>query len=96
MVSAGISPHEREIMKEVMNAGHPVVRIEDNGFPEIYHPSQTRTDLCAAQRLLILTPWQYHHRHKDEAVFVAYCKTMNCIAQALCRCKDDWWKPPPQ
>jgi hypothetical protein len=23
---------------------------------------------------------------------VAYCKAMNCLVQALCRQKDDWWK----
>lgn len=92
LVSACISPREREIMQAAMDAGYPVVRIEDNGFPELYHPSQSRIDLCAAQRLLIVTPWQYHYRHKDEAIFVAYCKTMNAIAQALCRTKDSWWK----
>jgi len=26
-----------------------------------------------------------------EAITVPECKTMNCIAQALCRTKDDWW-----
>ena len=92
MVSACISPKEREIMHHVMDADYPVIRIIDNGFPEIYHPSNTDIDLCAASMLLLLTPWQYHYRHKDEAVFVAYCKTMNCIAQALCRQRDDWWK----
>lgn len=24
------------------------------------------------------------------AVTVPFCKTMNCIAQAICRTKDDW------
>lgn len=94
LVSAGISRREREIIEAAMAAGHPVIRIEDNGFPDIYHPSQARIDLCDASRLLILTPWQYHYRHKDEAIYVAYCKTMNCIAQALARQKDSWWKAP--
>lgn len=92
MVSACISTKEREIIEAVMAAGYPVIRVEDNGFPELYHPSQRRIDLCAESKLLIVTPWQYHYRHKDETVFVAYCKTMNCIAQALCRTKDSWWR----
>lgn len=92
MVSAAISIHEREILNAVQAAGYPVIKIEDNGFPEIYHPSQERIDQCDAGKLLIVTPWQYHYRHKDEAIYVAYCKTMNCIAQALCRQKDTWWK----
>jgi len=91
-VSACISKGEQAIFKEIQAAGYPVIKIEDNGFPEIYHPSQERIELCASSKLLIVTPWQYHYRHKDEAIFVAYCKTMNCIAQALCRKKDDWWK----
>jgi len=92
MVSAAISVHEREILTAVQAAGYPVIKIEDNGFPEIYHPSQERIDLCDSGKLLIVTPWQYHYRHKDEAIYVAYCKTMNCISQALCHQKDTWWK----
>ena len=29
--------------------------------------------------------------HKRDGSFCV-CKTMNCIAQAVCRQKDDWWK----
>ncbi|UKK47956.1 hypothetical protein L6475_12185 [Prevotella sp. E9-3] len=75
-----------------MSHGFPVVTIHDNGFADRYHPSADRLDLCAAGRLLILTPWQYHYRPKAEAITVAQCKTMNCVAQALCRKKDSWWK----
>lgn len=92
MVSAGISPKEREIMQAVMAAGCPVVSIIDNGFPELYHPSQEDIERCEAGRMLLVSPWQYHYRHKDDAIFVAYCKTMNCIAQAICRREDDWWR----
>lgn len=92
MVSACISAKEREIIQAIMDAGYPVVRIKDNGFPDLYHPSQESINLCASGLLLLLTPWQYHYRHKDENIYVAYCKTMNCVAQAICRCKDDWWK----
>ena len=84
MVSACISAKEKEIFNAVRDAGYPVVRVEDNGFPEIYHPSQERMELCAEGRLLIVTPWMFHYRHKDENIFVAYCKTMNCVVQALC------------
>lgn len=95
LVSACISPKEREIIRAAMDAGYPVARILDNGFPEIYHPSQDDIGLCATSKLLLLSPWQYHYRHKDEAIYVAYCKTMNCIAQAICRQKDEWWKVFP-
>lgn len=41
---------------------------------------------------LLVTPWQYQYRGKNELVTVPFCKAMNCVAQALCRTKDDWWK----
>lgn len=50
------------------------------------------TVLVSAGRLLLVTPWQYQYRGKSEQVTVPFCKAMNCVAQALCRTKDDWWK----
>ena len=92
LVSARISRDEKDIMDAVMDEGYPVITIEDNGFPEIYHPSAHRTELCATGKLLIVTPWQYKYRRVDEGINMPECKTMNCLAQALCRMKDSWWK----
>ena len=91
LVSARIAKGEPEIMDEAQRRGYPVVLIADNGFPEIYHPSAERIEQCAMGKLLIVTPWLYQYRKKDETVSVPFCKTMNCVAQALCRTKDDWW-----
>lgn len=74
------------------DASKPIVTVEDNGFPTIYHPSERRTDLCSNNKLLIITPWQYACRRANESITVAECKTMNCIVQAICRTKDSWWK----
>ena len=92
MVSARISAGEQEIMNEAVNHGFPVITIADNGFPERYHPSTERIDRCAEGKLLIVTPWQYQYRGKNEQLTIPFCKAMNCVAQALCRQKDDWWK----
>ena len=92
LVSARIAPGEQEIMNEAVNHGFPTITISDNGFPERYHPSAERIDRCAAGQLLIVTPWQYQYRGKNELVTIPFCKTMNCVAQALCHQKDDWWK----
>ena len=94
LVSARISPKEREIIEESVHHGFSVILIHDNGFADHYHPSAAHLDLCSAGRLLIITPWHYHYRPKTEAITVAACKTMNCVAQALCRTKDSWWKEP--
>lgn len=92
LVSARIAKGEQAIIDEAMRHGFAVVLIADNGLPDRYHPSAARLDLCAAGRLLLLTPWQYKYRGKDEQVTVSFCKAMNCLAQALSRKKDSWWK----
>lgn len=92
LVSARISKGEQNIMDSALLSGFPVIRIEDNGFPEIYHPSGDRINGCATGKLLLLTPWTYQFRAQEESINVPFCKTMNCIAQAICRTKDDWWK----
>jgi len=92
LVSARIAKGEQTIIDEASHRGFPVVLITDNGFPSVYHPSADRIASCAEGRLLLLTPWQYEYRGKNEAVTVPFCKTMNCVAQALCRTRDSWWK----
>ncbi len=92
MVSARIAQREQMIMAAVQEKGYPAVFVADNGFPEIFHPSEEKQALCAAGRLTLLTPWKYHYRKADEGITVAECKTMNCISQAVCRLRDEWWK----
>ncbi len=92
LVSPRIASGEQEIMNEAVSHGFPVIIVTDNGFPERYHPSTERIDQCAKGQLLLVTPWQYQYRGKNEQVTIPFCKAMNCVAQALCRTKDDWWK----
>ena len=92
LVSARIAKGEQEIIDTAIQQGLPVITIEDNGLPERYHPSERRIDLCATNKLLIVTPWRYIYRHTHEPISVAECKTMNCVVQAMCRTKDSWWK----
>lgn len=92
LVSARIAKGEHEIIDTAIQQGYPVVTIEDNGFPTIYHPSEQRINLCADNKLLILSPWKYAYRRVGDTISVAECKTMNCVVQAICRTKDSWWK----
>lgn len=82
MVSPRIAAGEQEIMNEMVNCGFPTIIIADNGFPERYHPSEVRLYQCAADQLLLVTPWQYQYRGKNEQVTIPFCKAMNCVAQA--------------
>ena len=92
LVSARIAKGEQDIMNVVMSQGYPVVTVEDNGFPALFHPSNQRTNLCSDSKLLLISPWNYVYRHASTSISVAECKTMNCIVQSLCRTKDSWWK----
>lgn len=92
LVSPRIAAGEQEIIDEAIALGFPVALIIDNGFPAIYHPSESRLALCASAHMLLITPWTYHYRHNNQEITVAECKTMNCIAQAICHSKDSWWK----
>ena len=92
LVSPRIAKGEQAIIDEVLAKGYPAIVIVDNGFPEIYHPSQEKMNLCLEKHLLLLSPWKYRYRLAAEGISVAECKTMNCVAQALCRKRDDWWK----
>ena len=92
LVSPRIAPGEQTIIDEAANRGFTTILIVDNGFPQIYHPSTERIDRCSDGRLLLVSPWQFQFRPKDEPITVPFCKTMNCVAQALCRKKDSWWK----
>ena len=90
-MSARIAKGEQEIMAAVMAQGSPVIIVLDNGFAEMYHPSEEKMQACQDGRLLLVTPWHYRYRRRDEKITVAECKSMNCVVQALCRRRDDWW-----
>ena len=92
LVSPRIAKGEQAIIDAAVDHGFAVIHIADNGFPEVYHPSTERISRCAEGRLLIVTPWEYHYRRSDEGISLMECKTMNCLAQAICRLRDDWWK----
>lgn len=92
LVSARIAKGEQAIIDATLAHSFPVIILNDNGFPERYHPSDRLTELCSSGCLLLLAPWHYHYRSTGSRISVVECKTMNCIAQALCRLKDSWWK----
>lgn len=94
IVSPCISPDEKEIFRAVLEAGHSAVLVLDNGFADRYHPAESSLRLCRDERLLIATPWKYRYVPKSDKIKTAYCKTMNCVAQSLCRTPDSWWKQP--
>lgn len=92
LVSARIAKGEQAIMDEAVSLRYPVVLVVDNGFPEVYHPSERRVQLCADNRLLLVSPWRYWYWPVGASIGAVECKTMNGVVQSLCRMKDSWWK----
>ena len=92
LVSARIAKGEQSIMDEALHSGAATVRILLEGFPEKYHPSAAINELCAEGRMLLVSPWQWSYRYSGDTIDPILCKTLNCIAQALCRRKDSFWK----
>ena len=92
LVSARIAQDEQAIADAALESGYPVVRVMPDGMADHYHPSEELTTLCAAGQLWLVTPWRYQHKPESEPITARECKAMNCVAQALCRLKDDWWK----
>lgn len=81
LVSAAISPREKEIMREAMDCGYNLILLRENGFPLLYKPSGEAFDACAAGRLLQISPWDYHFDRRR--ISRAQCLRLNGLAEAI-------------
>lgn len=91
IVSAFISPKEREIMKQLLVELLPVVQIMDNGFSDRYKPTGKAFYAVGEDRLVQISPWTYRYE-KETTVNREMCMVMNQLVRAICNCSDDWWK----
>ncbi len=69
LISPCISDGEREIAREALAAGLPLVTMQNKGFSKLEKPTGRYFDACAAGRLLMLAPaaWPYTPGHKPMA-----------------------------
>ena len=82
-VSPFISPQEKRVMQVLLQEGHPVILLADNGFREYYKPSDALFQACAAGRLLILSPWLYEEGKRH--ISRAECVALNTMADEICQ-----------
>ncbi|MBQ9363126.1 MAG: hypothetical protein IJT97_06865 [Bacteroidaceae bacterium] len=82
LVSPFISRGEKAVEQAALEAGLPVVKLLDNGFPECYKPWGLLFDACVTGRLLLLTPYSYQTGH--HTVGRAICNDLNEITGLLC------------
>ena len=81
LVSAAISPKEKEILREAMNRGYNIILLRENGFPKLYKPSGEAFDACAKGLLLQISPWEFHYEKK--VITRAQCLHLNAMAERI-------------
>lgn len=91
IVSAFISPKEREIRDLLLMEQLPVIEVCDNGFGDRYKPSGKSFYACAENRLVQISPWNYEYC-PALAVNREVCLVMNELARVIAGVGDGWWK----
>lgn len=91
IVSAFVSPKEREIGRLLLMEQLPVIEVCDNGFGDRYKPSGKSFYACAENRLVQISPWNYEYC-PDLAVNSEVCLVMNELARVIAGVGYGWWK----
>lgn len=65
IVTACVSPKERDIVKLLQQELLPVIEVMDNGFSERYKPTGKNFYAVAEARRLEVTPWVYEYRRRE-------------------------------
>ena len=91
IVSAFVSPKEREIGCLLLMEQLPVIEVCDNGFGDRYKPSGKSFYACAENRLVQISPWNYEYC-RDMSINREVCLVMNELARVIAGVGDGWWK----
>ena len=65
IVTACVSPKERDIVKLLQQELLPVTEVMDNGFSDKYKPVGKNFYAVAEQRRLEVSPWEYEYRRRE-------------------------------
>ena len=78
LVSAAISPGEKQVMRAAFDEGLPLIILLENGLHPLQKPSGERFLACAQGRLLLLSPFPHH----NERILISrtVCETLNGLA----------------
>lgn len=83
VVSAFISPREKEIRREVEAMNGKIILIHNRIFKDREKPERHNFNLCTEGRLLLLCPMAYQSFPSSEHPSRRQCLEMNSIAEAL-------------
>ena len=80
LISPCISDGERQIAREALQAGFPLITLLNKGFSKLQKPGGRSFDACAAGRLLMLAPaaWPYQPGEKPMTRFDATAMNRLC------------------
>ena len=78
LVSPAISDGEKEVIKAAQEANCKVIKLVENGFPEIWKPVGEDFYACARGELLIIAPWPYHSH--QIVITKPQCEALNQLA----------------
>lgn len=81
-VSPAISQGEKTIMRALLDAGHPLIFLEENGLTPYSKPSNALFQACARGQLLILAPWE--HQNEQALITRDKCLLLNNLAKEIC------------
>lgn len=81
LVSAAVSPKEREILHEAMQRSYRIILLRENGLPPFYKPTGRSFYACSEGRLLQICPYPYHNEKKT--ISRAVCLELNGMAEAI-------------
>lgn len=86
LVSPFISPAEKVIRDEAIQAGGRIIHITHTPFPDRYKPNASEFDLCCQGRLLILAPTVPTSivTSSSDTISRAQCLDMNTLAAYIC------------
>lgn len=81
LVSPFISPGEKRVLTGALEQGMGVIMVCDNGFAPFFKPAGRLFDACAAGRLLLVSPFEYHT--EGRALTRECCNQMNVVAARI-------------
>ena len=83
VLSPCISDGERQIAREALRRGLPLVALRNMGFAPLQKPVGRLFDICAEGRLLLLAPAAWPHRTQEKPMTRFDATALNRIAQWL-------------
>lgn len=96
VVSAFISPKEREIMKQLIQEQLPFIEVMDNGFCDRYKPCGLAFYSTAENRHVQISCWNYIYQNyngiDNQIISREMCLAMNELVRIISGVEDDWWK----